>query len=169
MIYRDPGIDGWMLPRELDWLYSRATEMNSVIEVGCWKGRSTHALLSGCQGTVYAVDHWKGSPSELDTLQKEARTRDIYRDFLCNVGGFQHLQPVRMASIEAADVLPSADMVFIDGEHTEEAVREDLIAWNPKARRLIAGHDWDHEAVRRAVRDVLGEVETVEAIWYRWQ
>ena len=42
-------------------------------------------------------------------------------------------------------------------------------AWAPKATKLIAGHDFDHPDVKRAVTEVLGAVETEAGtdIWYR--
>jgi predicted O-methyltransferase YrrM len=82
-------IQGWMSETELLWLFNTAKEMNSVVEIGSWKGRSTHALLSGCKGTVYAVDHFLGSVDERETYHAEAKTRDIYKDFMGNVGSFK--------------------------------------------------------------------------------
>ena len=65
-----------MTEAELQWLTERAAEASSVVEIGSWKGRSTAALLSGCKGTVTAVDHFLGSPD--DERHKEAATTDIH-------------------------------------------------------------------------------------------
>ena len=63
-------IRGWMELEELLWLNQTAKNMDSIVELGCFCGRSTYALLSGCMehnaghpnGTVYAVDcHWCGT------------------------------------------------------------------------------------------------------------
>lgn len=45
------------------------------------------------------------------------------------------------------------DFVFIDAEHTNSAVREDLGAWLPKIRPggVLCGHDYAIAAVRSAV------------------
>jgi len=63
-------IDGAMGREDLEWLHDTAKRMASVVEVGCWKGRSTYALLAGCLGPVYAVDHWEGA-----TLQEAAAVK----------------------------------------------------------------------------------------------
>lgn len=66
-------------------------------------------------------------------------------------------------SVEAAKAVPdgSLDFVFIDGDHTYEAVCDDLRAWTPKLKPggLLCGHDYgipreiiDNElGVKRAV------------------
>ena len=55
-------ITGFMSEPELTQLYKWACECESIVEIGSWRGRSTHALLSGCKGKVYAVDHFGGNP-----------------------------------------------------------------------------------------------------------
>ena len=165
-----PPIQGWMSEREMEWLYEQAKKMVNVVEIGSWKGRSTYALLSGCKGSVYAVDHWKGSPDEIDQAHTEAKTTDIYAIFLNNVGHFKNLKVMKMSSEEAAKHFPpkSVDMVFIDGCHAYEYVRKDIDLWLPRTRRLICGHDCGQAGVPQATHEVFGQVETVHGIWFRW-
>lgn len=138
-------LPGWMSTSELIWLHMNAMQSSSVVEIGCWKGRSTYALLTGCQGTVYAVDHFKGSPSEIDTNHAEAKTGDIFADFMANVGWFPNLNVMKMSSMMAArqfdDLRATADMVFIDGEHTYDAVLQDVNTWMQYTTRILCGHD----------------------------
>lgn len=134
-----------MSERELIWLHEQALQVNSVVEIGSWKGRSTYALLTGCRGPVYAVDHFMGSPSELTTNHAEALTGDIYADFMANVGHFFNLSMLRMPSITAAqqfrDLNATVEMVFIDGEHTEASVLLDIEMWAPLTSKILCGHD----------------------------
>ena len=150
-----PDIQGWMDGEDLDWLYNMASQMKSVVEIGSWKGRSTYALCSGCKGPVYAVDHWNGSPSQLYSQHSEAQYRDIYQDFIENVGHFSNLKIMRMDSVEASKHFApgSVDAVFIDGEHTYESVLSDLKAWYPIKNKLICGHDIYMESVVKAIKD----------------
>jgi len=152
-------IKGWMRQNDLQWLYETAKEMDNIVEIGSWEGRSTHALLSGCCGEVSAVDHFLGSKSELMSSHKATTTRDIYNEFLENVGSFKNLKIYRKDSLEASKEFKdnSVDMVFIDGGHMYEEVVADINAWAPKARKIICGHDYPLKRVRRAVRDTLGE------------
>ena len=159
-IYRSPGVFGGipgqgMMAVELQWLYDRAREMGSVLEVGSWKGRSTHALLSGCKGAVCAVDHWQGSPSERRTVHAEAATSDVYAEFMRNVGQFENLYVLRMDSVSAADKVKDAsvEMIFIDGDHSYEGCLADIRAWLPKATTLLCGHDRGQEGVPQALKE----------------
>jgi hypothetical protein len=168
MGYEPPDIQGWMSSDELTWLYERAREMASVVEIGSWKGKSTHALLSGCHGPVFAVDHFLGNPDELAGQHKEATERDISVDFKKNVGNFPKLVMMRMDSIEASKFFreKSVDMIFIDGCHTFEAVLADLKAWLPICRRLVCGHDISLGTVKEALRIMgLNFKEEVRSIW----
>jgi len=143
-----------MGPGELSWLYEKAGQMESVVEIGSWKGRSTHALLSGCPGPVFAVDHFRGSPNELDGAHREATKQDIFALFWKNVGHFRNLVIFRMESAVAAKYFAnkSVDMVFIDGCHIAEAVVSDIKAWAPKYRKLLCGHDGTYRSVQQAIR-----------------
>lgn len=148
----DPlAIQGWMTEAELEWLSARAAESSSVVEIGCWKGRSTAALLS-CPGTVTAVDHFLGTPG--DENHEEAKTTDIHAEFMRNVGDAPNLRvlkiPSRQASKEFSD--KSVDMIFIDGDHSVLALLQDLTAWTPKCRKLICGHDCDWPDVKAALK-----------------
>lgn len=161
-------IVGWARPAELGWLHSTAQEMSSVVEVGSWKGRTTDALLAGCKGTVWAVDHFKGSKTERNSYHREATEKDISKIFLENVGHYKNLKLLKMDSLEAAKRFEdkSVDMVFIDGGHTYEEVKADIKAWLPKAKKMICGHDYSGD-VECAVHEILGDVNTIEIIWIK--
>lgn len=165
-------IEGWMTPKELRWLEMTAATMESVVEIGSWKGRSTNALCRGCKGPVYAVDHWEGSKAERSGPHAEAVTGDVYAQFMANVGHHENLEPVRGASVDVAHQngtrFDGTDMVFIDAGHTYDEVKADIKAWLPKTKRIICGHDYNEADVKRAVDELLGPVENpVHSIWVK--
>jgi len=171
MPYPGNGIDGWMTPLELEFLFQNAKEMGSVIEVGSWKGRSTHALLSGCPGTVIAVDHFLGSKEESTAHAEAKKPGDlVYEAFMRNVGHFRNLVVKRMDTLEAAKECGLADMVFVDCGHSYEEVKEDIRNWGPKARKLLCGHDYcpAWPGVRQAVDEAFGRPDGVcGSIWFK--
>ena len=138
-------VDGFMSEDELNWLYETAQRMNSVIEVGSWKGRSTNVLLAGCPGTVTAVDNWSGhDPSSNGFLEGVAATEDVFQTFLHNTGDYSNLAVLKGNSSDLAEQTDRVDMVFIDAEHTYEGCKADLDAWTPKARKMVAVHDYNN-------------------------
>ncbi len=164
----DVNISGWMSMEELIWLYEKAKEMESIVEVGCWMGRSTHALLSGCNGIVYAVDHFKGSPSEIDGAHCAAKTNDIHAMFLSNVGNFSNLIVLRMDSLGASKQFEdkSIDMIFLDADHEYPAVKEIIKTWLPKCRKLLCGHDVQQDGTPRAFKELNLKPKTeVGSLW----
>merc|ERR1712046_91775 len=68
-----------------------------------------------------------------------------------------HFTFMKQPSVEAAKLIQKdlLDLVYIDGDHSYEAVREDIKAWLPKIRRggIISGHDYHIMAVARAVNE----------------
>lgn len=151
-------IPGWMSVTDLWWLFDTAKKTESIIEIGSWKGRSTHALLSGCQGTVYAVDHFLGSIDERGGPHAEAKERDIHKDFMENVGSFKNLKVLKMDNADAVKHFQdhSIDMVFIDAGHLYEEVLGDITRWLPKVKKIICGHDRGDRQVMQAVEGVFG-------------
>ena len=164
----DVNISGWMSMEELVWLYGKAKKMESIVEVGCWMGRSTHALLSGCRGTVYAVDHFKGSPSEIDGAHSAAKTEDIHALFQKNVGYFGNLVVMKMESKVAAEFFKEKeiDMVFLDPEHEYPDIKEIIETWLPKTKKLLCGHDVSQGGTPRAFEELnLSPKTEVGSLW----
>jgi predicted O-methyltransferase YrrM len=168
MHYESPGIDGWMTDDELEWLFERSREVRTVVEIGCYMGRSTHALL--CGGShVWAVDHFRGTAGE--AVHMEAAKNDgIYRAFLKNVEGFRNLSIIRRPSALASGAFrdKAFDMVFIDADHRYEQVKGDIVLWRSKASRLLCGHDFSPAwpGVIQAVRETVTEFQVHGSIWY---
>ena len=72
----------------------------------------------------------------------------------------------------ALDVIPSKlDMVFLDGDHSYEAVMADLKTWAPRATKLLCGHDLtdpNYPGVRQAVYEYFGAdaiVSGPDSLW----
>lgn len=160
-------IQGWMSPAELQWLYHTAKSMESIIELGCWKGRSTHALASGCYGNVIAIDHFKGSAEETTGPHAEARTTDVEAEFMKNVGSKFKNVLLMNEPIEQIRKLPQADMIFIDASHKYEDVKRDIALCRPYAKKILCGHDYNWPEVNKAVDEMIGinRIQVVDSIW----
>ena len=165
--YPENHIQGWMSLPELQWLYRMAGRYQTIVEIGCWKGKSTHALLTGAQqngGAVTVVDHFKGAVGQEGHFPEVAHL-DIYHIFMASLGHFPNLKVLKMPSMEAAKKVKSAEMVFIDGSHDYENAKDDLDAWDGKATKLICGHDYQFPGVKKAVMERFGVPHICDSIW----
>lgn len=163
----EKGIPGWMSEEELFVLRSLASKMNDVVEIGCWKGRSTKELLESSKGIVYAVDHWKGSPHDLTSAAVELY--DVYEEFIKNVGHYPNLKVLKGYSTDIARQFDgSVDMVFIDGGHNYSEVKSDIEVWLPKTKKIICGHDYKNEwtDVTKTVDEKFKKVNSIDSIWW---
>jgi hypothetical protein len=161
---------GWMDPAELEWLHEVAKRMESIVELGCHRGRSTYVLCAGCPGRVYAVDcHWCGTMHPF-----EGGAQHTLPEFMANVGHFSNMVPLEMNFVDAAvsDLIsPEVDMVFIDGDHAYESVLLDLETWAPRTKKLVCGHDLKAETpgVEKALNEYFGPGRVAHgpgSIWY---
>jgi predicted O-methyltransferase YrrM len=134
------------------------------VEVGVWKGMSAcfmavEIINSGKNIRFDCVDTWEFFDSFTD-ISKGAYD-DLYEIFLKNIEPIkENIGIVRKLSWEAPSNYEdeSLDFVFIDAGHDYESVKKDLVSWLPKIKKngVIAGHDYYHEPVRRAVHEIIG-------------
>lgn len=164
----------------LSGLVCRVAKTSMVaVEIGSWQGLSTSAiaeLVCPLEGHLYCVDHWLGSLAEPNEL-KAAREKDMFQIFKSNMtslGYWERVHPLVMSSMDAVRIFrdETADMVFIDANHSYEEVLNDITGWLPKVKRggIICGHDYDkgHSGVMRAVVELLKDFQVMPScIWYK--
>ena len=163
-------IQGWCTYFDLyKYLLDQLPEDFVFAEIGVWKGQSlsyfvVESININKKGTIYAVDHWKGSEEHLDPnnpcfepLLQNGPDR-LYNTFLENIESIKkYITILRHPSVEAATYVTneSLDAIFIDGGHTYNDVISDLVAWYPKVKRkgILCGHDFDWPEVKLAVNN----------------
>ena len=150
-----------------------ALDGSEVVEVGSWQGKSTIYLANqfkafGKRAHIHCVDTFDGGTDEvIQKRVKEMGGPDVAQERIqenlrrAQVGWM--VTTHRKPSVEAASDFQDDSMaaVFIDADHSYEAVKADLAAWYPKVKPggIIAGHDfvWNHpvsqKGVIRAVRE----------------
>lgn len=133
-------IPGWFDYADIyDLAVEKAEDGHHFVEIGSHQGRSTAYLAlaikaSGKKIRLDACDIWTDYWDQ------------IFLNNMRKVGLVHRVKPVHMPSIEAAKLYPneSLDFIWIDADHSYEAVKEDVQAWFPKLKkdRYIAGHDY---------------------------
>lgn len=132
-------------------VYRRACEnARLLVEVGVHLGRSLSYLNDLPDLKVIAVDNWGGADGD-DRLRQ-------FQRHMAHLEMIDRIQVMRCDSIEASTRVMdgTADVVFIDAEHSMKAVSADLEAWWPKVRPggVMMGHDYNepvHPGVVAAV------------------
>ena len=175
-IERALSVQGWMTEDELSYLASVASKSSIVAEVGSWMGRSTCALAANIgSGSVYAVDTWKGSQEHSPMLADKPEGW-LFSEFSRNTAGLPIL-PIPLPSLDAAFFLLAKttirfDAIFIDANHSYEAVKADILAWMPllKENGILCGHDFDRTywpGIVRAVEECVPSFRVIPntTIW----
>lgn len=164
MIHYYQEIPGWFTAHDASfyaWLVDQIPHGGSIVEVGCWRGRSLSCLLveianSGKQIAVTAVDTFRGSDDEQEML-KAAKTDDIHAECLRNAARAGYPFSVVVGdSVEVGREFEMVDAVFLDGCHGYDALMADIAAWLPKTRRILCGHDVLLPSVKQALTDTFG-------------
>jgi predicted O-methyltransferase YrrM len=132
-------LPGWLTHEEGETLYRLAkacTGRGVIVEIGSWRGKSTTCLGLGSKAgnhvPVYALD---------------PHAEHTFADFRRNIeaAGISDLvRPVPGRSQElAAGFEEPIELLFIDGAHQYELVREDFDRWVPKVVEggVVAMHD----------------------------
>ena len=63
-----------MTRAELNWLWRQARRRLVIVEIGSWKGRSTHAIASATPGILFFVEHFQGSQDDGHTSYHETES-----------------------------------------------------------------------------------------------
>lgn len=173
-IEKAKSIGGWMSEVELTWLANQAQKCKRIVEFGSFHGRSTRALADNTTGIVYAVDPWNGDYVAEDNKNIESVNTYVMPQFIKNLK--DHIDsgrviPARTFSTEF-NLDRKVDMVFIDGDHRYQSVIKDINRALELLRLngIISGHDYGHSmwpGVKKAVDELLGEINLVELIWWK--
>ena len=143
----DTYVHGWLSPQEGEALYETVRHLSvpdgetyAVVELGAWHGRSTCYLgwgaLDNGRVTVYSVDHHQGSPEHyrMGLIKPGESTYETFSANIEAAGVLDMVVPILLSSDAAsalANGLDPVGLLFIDADHTEEAVRLDYTLWSP--------------------------------------
>lgn len=139
-------------------LAQAAPKGSAIVEIGSYRGRSTTALafgaLKGCAKSVYAVDPHlpfvglygaRFGPEDQAALYNNLSRHGVGK--IVHVVSLPSLQTARAWSDQ------NIGLLWIDGDHSVEAVLADVEAWYPHILpgAVVAFHDNHGEGVRSAI------------------
>ena len=150
-------------------------------ELGVWKGRTFKHLLNTFDDLrMIGVDLYSAQPSssgpEKWVTGENGHEWDhdrYYRDLVefCKSKNGRGVI-IRDYTFNAAKLVEdsSLDFVFIDADHSYDAVKKDIEDWDKKVRDggIVFGHDIDWPSVKTAVEEKYGKLYVTEEdnVWY---
>lgn len=159
------GVEGLLEDREGLCLYvlaRRCARIGNIVEIGSWKGRSTWFLARGLEDA--------GSPHRVVAIDPHLEgTREDFEATIARAGIAARVDSRITYSHEVA---PSFDepvgLLWIDGDHSYDAVRRDFDDWFP--RLAVGGWIAFHDTVNhwygptRLVRELLAHRDDLERV-----
>jgi len=135
------------------------------VEIGVWQGWYTNHLIQRTSMSIVGIDPWVATESYED-LDDKATTEEDFDAFASGNDGYTWQETRYISTINTLKQLPlqkwtilrgysyklkhffadeSLDFVYVDGEHSYEAVSQDIADWWPKIKPggILAGHDYN--------------------------
>ena len=141
-----------------------------ICEVGVKIGQNFDKMLIPKVKAAIGVDIWRetGERGQNDNNFEQDLLDDQYREVFDKYLPQNRIRIIREFSVKAAKFFPDEtfDFVYIDADHTYEAVTQDLDAWFPKVKvgGVIAGHDYisKEDTIRLGHSVPFGVIEAVD-------
>jgi len=114
-----------------------------VAEIGVHKGVTTAHIFDSCGDVI--EEYWAIDPF-VPYEQMRADWDELYKNICSGMIKYPKLKALRLKSAEAAELFPEQyfDLVFIDADHSYDAIKEDIRLWKPLVRKggILSGHDY---------------------------
>ena len=163
-------IQGWFDYQNVyDIAIKSSPEKSMIVELGCWKGKSSCYLLTEAYNSekmlnISFIDTWAGSIEHLDPkcefhepglLTNKDHVWDVFNNNIARINYPKSL--FRRDTFDAVNYFEDNSIAFlyIDTAHEYEHVIKEIDAWYPKVKLggIIAGHDYFTPGVNKAVNE----------------
>jgi predicted O-methyltransferase YrrM len=154
---------------DAELLVNLARREGELVELGCYKGRTTALITQACQdkgGRLTSID-----PFIRPGARYEASSAAMWRDNLIRVG----IKPPRLMEMTGDEAIERFEgkelsFIFIDANHAYEAVLNDLRRWTPllKVGGVVALHDMYHPGIPGVCLAVADWFATEAHHRFRW-
>lgn len=166
-------IPGWFHAEKIyQQIYDFLPENGWFCEIGVFAGKSTAYFQKLCQNNKKSVNHlvidtFEGTPNEHEKILRkfDKPLLDVFRENMEKCGF--NLDNILVKVGKSQEILlyefPHRffDAIYIDGDHSYEAVKQDLRLSKLKVKKggIIAGHDIDIPSVWKALREEFEKFE----------
>lgn len=148
-----------------------------VLEIGTFKGESMQLFKDylGEDITFITIDPWTKIQwsTEIDHKVKLDFAGNFEQSTNEKILQMENVGKMKFKSDDIHEMFADGyfDMIYIDGDHSYEAVRNDILNYMPKVKSggWVCGHDYNHnfahgtfaEALTKSIDDTLGKPDMV--------
>lgn len=123
--------------KELELLLKYSKNADLILEIGCYEGKSSVTLAKKTSGKVISIDPFIKGPLGFSH-------RKLIAKFYRRKNKAKNLEFIEKFSFDAVPYISQKiDLLFIDGDHSYQAIKQDWQDWYPKVKDggIIALHD----------------------------
>lgn len=147
-------IEGWLSFEVAELLIKLARKSQVIVEVGSWKGRSAITMaLANPEAKIFCIDPFEGSQEHIHLHGGTVNTFSEFQKNCQEFGVQKNIEPLKMTSHRAKDLIAEVDLIFIDGSHQYPDVKADFENLFPKLKvgGAIAFHDSKWSGVKKVL------------------
>lgn len=141
-----------------DLIKENITNNYVICEIGSYRGVSSSLLAEFCH-KLYCIDPWIPYSNDIDGVS-HSMIADAEKEFDERSANFTNIIKIKKSSLDACATFENHyfDMIYIDGSHSYQDVKNDITHWKEKIKPggLISGHDYSIISVNKAISDTIG-------------
>lgn len=138
-----------------------------MIEIGSYMGESTMLFASTCLfSKIYSIDPHFGKEEFNDMFDYDWNL--VQYEYKTNLRLFDNIVHYKDYSFNVHNQFEdnSIDFIYIDGNHSYEAIKSDLELYLPKLKQngIISGHDYNKRAwpeTVKAIHEIIGKPDKI--------
>ena len=149
-----------------------------LVEIGSYMGESAEIFAQILpKAEIICIDPFEGNFDSADPCSFDNYS-EVEKQFDLRTSKYENIQKFKGYS---TDFKINCNVVYIDGRHFYEGVKEDILHWKPLVSSIISGHDYYDEThnmyirnphiqgVKRAVNEVLGNPDKtyIDGSWMK--
>jgi hypothetical protein len=122
----------------------------TLVEIGSYMGESAEIFAQVLPNSqIICIDPFEGNFDDKDPCSYDNYS-EVEQQFDLRTSNYPNI--VKMKG-NSTDFSVKCDAIYIDGRHSYEGVKEDILHWKPFVKSIISGHDYYLENTEAYIRN----------------